>query len=132
MAHGEIIAYDLVMVLLSISFIILGVVLIILCRKRPVEIEETLPIKLCARAYSLTDIDVATDGFNHRRILGKGRLGIVYAAVLSNGELVAVKRIHSRLVLSNAGFGFSTVVKSLSLAQHPNIVPYPRVFGGPR
>ncbi|KAH7568866.1 hypothetical protein ACOSP7_011943 [Xanthoceras sorbifolium] len=120
----ERITYDFFLGLLSISLVVLGVVLFIFCRKKPVESEETLPpVKLCASAYTLTDIDTATDGFNNRRIIGQGRLGTVYAAVLSRGELVAVKRIHPGLVLSNAGFGFSSVIKTLSLAHHPNIVP---------
>ncbi|XP_015943001.1 serine/threonine-protein kinase-like protein ACR4 [Arachis duranensis] len=122
MDHANI-AYDLVMVALSISLIVLGVVLFLACKKKPVESEETLPVKFCARAYPLMELDAATDGFNHRRIVGQGRLGTVYAATLSNAELVAVKRIHPFLVLSNAGFGFSSVLKWLSLAQHPNVVP---------
>ncbi|XP_027347854.1 serine/threonine-protein kinase-like protein ACR4 [Abrus precatorius] len=117
------IAYDLVMVTLSLSLIVLGVVLFLVCKKKPVESEETLPMKHYARAYSLMDIDAATDGFNHRRIVGKGRIGTVYAGVQENGELVAVKRVHPVLVLSNAGFGFSSVLKWLSSVQHPNIVP---------
>lgn len=123
--NGEEIAYDLVMALLSSFLVILGIVLAIACRKKPVESEETLiPIKLCAQAFALTEIDSATDSFNPTRIIGQGRLGVVYAGVLSKDrELVAVKRIHPRLVLSNAGFGFSTVIKAISLALHPNIVP---------
>ncbi|XP_022777335.1 serine/threonine-protein kinase-like protein ACR4 [Durio zibethinus] len=125
MSQGEDIAYDLVLVLLSISLFILGIVLIIICIKKPVKSDQKqeLPIKLCAISYQLTDIDAATDGFNHRRIIGKGRLGTVYAATSPRGELVAVKRIHPRLVLSNAGFGFASIIKTLSLAQHPHIVP---------
>ncbi|KAI4296813.1 hypothetical protein L6164_036736 [Bauhinia variegata] len=123
MKHGEIIAYDLVMVGLSLSLIVLGIVLFLVCKKKPVESEETIPVKHCARAFPLTDIDAATDGFNQRRIVGKGRLGIVYAGLLEKEELVAVKRINPLFVLSNAGFGFSSVLKGLSLAQHPNIVP---------
>ncbi|XVF27582.1 hypothetical protein REPUB_Repub14bG0121000 [Reevesia pubescens] len=125
MSQGEDIAYDLVLVLLSLSLFILGIILIIICRKKPVKSDEEqeLPIKLCAISYQLTDIDAATDGFNHRRIIGKGRLGTVYAAISPKGELVAVKRIHPRLVLSNAGFGFASIIKTLSLAQHPHIVP---------
>ncbi|KAJ1402103.1 Serine-threonine/tyrosine-protein kinase, catalytic domain [Sesbania bispinosa] len=123
MNHGEHIGYILVMVTLSISLVVLGVILFFACKKKPVESEETLPVKLCARAYPLMEIDAATDGFNHRRIVGQGRLGTVYAGTLEKEELVAVKRIHPFLVLSNAGFGFSSVLKWLSLAQHPNVVP---------
>ncbi|CAL5183493.1 unnamed protein product [Lathyrus oleraceus] len=120
---AEHIAYDTIMATLSISLIILGIILFFACKKKPVESEETLPVKHTARAYPLTEIDAATNGFNHRRIVGKGRLGTVYAGKLESEELVAVKRIHPVLVLSNAGFGFSSVIKWLSLAHHPNVVP---------
>ncbi|KAF8409187.1 hypothetical protein HHK36_005261 [Tetracentron sinense] len=123
MSHGGIIAYYIVMAFVSSAAVFLGIILVIFCRKKPVESEESLPVKISALPYTLTDIDTATDGFNHRRIIGKGRLGTVYAAFLTSGDVVAVKRIDPRHVLSNAGFGFSTIVKSLSLAHHPNIVP---------
>ncbi|GAU23592.1 hypothetical protein TSUD_385800 [Trifolium subterraneum] len=123
MSLVEHIAYDTIMIILSISLIILGITLYFACKKKPVESEETLPVKHSAHAYPLTEIDVATNGFNHRRIIGKGRLGTVYAGKLEDEEVVAVKRIHPVLVLSNAGFGFSSVMKWLSLAQHPNVVP---------
>lgn len=122
MSDAEDIAYDFVLSLLSISILILAILLFFLCKKKPVKREEILPIKIYAHPYSLIDIDTATDGFNNRRIIGKGRLGTVYTGVLSRGELVAVKRIHPRLVLSNAGFMFSSILKSLALAHHPNIV----------
>ncbi|KAI3456222.1 hypothetical protein Pfo_012885 [Paulownia fortunei] len=126
MSYGEITGiYDIFLVLLSICIMILAVILFILCKQKPVKTEEeTLPVaKLSASSYPLMEIDTATDGFNHRRIIGKGRLGTVYAAVMPKGELVAVKRIHPRLVLNNAGFGFSSILKWLSLADHPHVVP---------
>ncbi|XP_019445685.1 PREDICTED: serine/threonine-protein kinase-like protein CR4 isoform X1 [Lupinus angustifolius] len=125
MDHAQyIIAYYLVMVTLSTSLMVLCVVLFLICKKKPIDSVETLPVKLCAQAYSLIDIDAATDGFNNRRIVGKGRLGTVYVGVLEKGEkIVALKRIHQLLVLKNAGFGFSSVLKCLSSVQHPNIVP---------
>lgn len=126
MSYGELtLIDDLVLVLLSIGIMIFAVILFILCKKKPIKAEdETLPLaKLPASSYPLMEIDSATDGFSHRRIIGKGRLGIVYAAVLPKGELVAVKRIHPRLVLNNAGFGFSSILKWLSLADHPHVVP---------
>ncbi|XP_010245579.1 PREDICTED: serine/threonine-protein kinase-like protein ACR4 [Nelumbo nucifera] len=127
MSQVGIIAYDGVMALLATALLLLGVALIfILCKKKEpaaVESEESLHLKLSVRAYSLTDVDAATDGFNKRQIIGQGRLGTVYEAHLTGGELIAIKRIHPRLVLSNAGFGFSSIVKSLSFADHPHIVP---------
>ncbi|KAL6991117.1 hypothetical protein U1Q18_009236, partial [Sarracenia purpurea var. burkii] len=126
MSHGEDIAYDAAMAVLSLSLIILCVLLYFLCMKKPVDSEETIPTKLCARPFSLMEVYAATDGFNRWRIIGQGRLGTVYAAMSPTGETVAVKRIHPRIVLSNAGadgFSFSSMLKWLSLAQHPNIVP---------
>ncbi|PRQ29020.1 putative protein kinase RLK-Pelle-LRR-Xb-1 family [Rosa chinensis] len=123
------IAYYFVISLLTTSLIVLGLVLLLtlLCNRKQNtddQSEETvIPAKICARVYPLTDIDAATDGFNRRRIVGEGRLGTVYAAIFEKGEIAAVKRIHPRLVLGNIGFGFSRTLGSLSLAQHPNVVP---------
>ncbi|CAN4117471.1 unnamed protein product [Withania somnifera] len=111
MSRGEIIIiYNVILAILVIIIIILA--------------EETLPTKQTACSYSLMDIHVATDGFNYRRIIGQGRIGSVYIGILPNGDQqVAIKRIHPRLVLSNAGFGFSSMMKWLSLADHPNVMP---------
>ncbi|KAK6124383.1 hypothetical protein DH2020_041876 [Rehmannia glutinosa] len=135
MSDAEItIIYDAVLVLLSVSILFFAVILFVLCRRNRVKEadEETHPTaKICAPSYPLTEIDAATDGFNHRRIIGKGRLGTVYAAVMPKGELVAVKRIHPRLVLNNAGFGFSSILKCLSLCDHPHVVPITGFSEGP-
>ncbi|XP_021838000.2 phytosulfokine receptor 1 [Spinacia oleracea] len=126
--HGNHIFYALTLSFLSISIILLFIALLFLCsRKKPTtkpkELETTTTIKLSAKNYPLMELDSATDRFNPRRIIGKGRLGTTYAAVLDKGELVVVKRIYPWLVLSKASLGFQSVIKSLSLAQHPNIVP---------
>ncbi|KAJ6724961.1 LEUCINE-RICH REPEAT RECEPTOR PROTEIN KINASE EMS1 [Salix viminalis] len=128
------VAYYFILSLLASSAAILCLVLIFFCRKKPKESEESLPAaKIPAQGYPLTDIDDATEGFNHRRIIGTGRLGTVYAGVLpSDQKPVAVKRIHPSLVLSNAGFGFTSILKTLSSAQHPNVVPYTRTLPGSR
>ncbi|XP_021830245.1 serine/threonine-protein kinase-like protein CR4 [Prunus avium] len=134
MNHSERIAYLFVIALLSTSVVVLAVVLslLLLCKKKPVQSQETVtPIKPSAQVYPLTNIDAATDGFNHRRIVGEGRLGTVYAAIFEKGEIAAVKRIHSRHVLSNAGFGFSRILRSISSAQHPNVVPIIGYSEGP-
>ncbi|CAI9087385.1 OLC1v1021442C1 [Oldenlandia corymbosa var. corymbosa] len=138
MGHGEItLFYNIGLVLIAFFVFVFGILLFFSCKKKPIKAEETLPVsvppssKLCATSYSLMDIDAATDGFNTRRIIGKGRLGTVYAAVMPRGDLVAVKRIHPRLVLTNAGFGFSSSIKSLSLADHPHVVPIIGYSEGP-
>lgn len=122
--HGEEITYFAVMSLLVLALIGFCVILAILCKKKPVKSEDSLPTKHSARSYALSDINEATDGFNPTRMIGRGRFGSVYTGVLETGQLVAVKRIHTGLVLTkDAGFGFSAVIRSISLALHPNIVP---------
>ncbi|XP_055808218.1 proline-rich receptor-like protein kinase PERK3 [Solanum dulcamara] len=125
MSSGEmIIVYKVILATLAIIIIILVILLFICCKKKPIKAEETPPTKQVPCSYSLMDIHEATDGFNYRRIIGQGRIGSVYIGILPNGDQqVAIKRIHPRLVLSNAGFGFSSMMKWLSLADHPNVVP---------
>ncbi|KAJ6935566.1 hypothetical protein NC652_010548 [Populus alba x Populus x berolinensis] len=108
-------------------------------RKKPVESEESLPTTLTKKerpwvGFSCQDFctGVSINRYrrchrwvNHRRIIGTGRLGTVHAAVLpSDQKPVAVKRTHPSLVLSNACLGLiSSMLKTLSLAQHPNDPP---------
>ncbi|KAL8130127.1 hypothetical protein V2J09_019282 [Rumex salicifolius] len=129
----EHIAYALTLAFLSTFSLVLALVLVFLCKKQPVESEENLPITIRpnARAYPLAAVDLATDGFNPRQVLGKGRLGTTYIGVLDGGILIAAKRIHSSLVLSQGGFGFTSMIKPLSLAQHPHIVPIVGYSEGP-
>ncbi|KAL3851353.1 hypothetical protein ACJIZ3_013235 [Penstemon smallii] len=142
MGYGEIITitYYFVQAFLCLCIIIFGVILFVLCKQKPARTTEEEAVivipaasaKLSASSYPLTEIHAATDGFNHRRIIGKGRLGTVYVAVkMPKGELVAVKRIHPRLVLNNAGFGFSSILKWLSLADHAHVVPITGFSEGP-
>ncbi|XP_021726532.1 phytosulfokine receptor 1-like [Chenopodium quinoa] len=125
--HGNHIFYAFTLSFLSISIVLLSIILFFLCRKKQFkpskDFEVTTIIKPSATNYPLSEIDSATDRFNPHRIIGKGRLGTTYAAVLDKDELVVAKRIYPWLVLSKAGLGFQSVIKSLSLAQHPNIVP---------
>lgn len=118
MNHHQKLAYYFILALCSSSFLaLLSVLLFFLCRNHPhrqLPDETPPPAKPSARPHTLIDIYTATEGFSHRRVLGEGRLGTVYAALSETGELIAVKRIYPWLVLSNnnAGFGFSSVIKS--------------------
>eukprot|EP01018_Ginkgo_biloba_P013126 Gb_35014 [translate_table: standard] len=81
----------------------------------------------CASAWTFAEVEVATDGFSMRRLLGKGRYATVYKAIFPDGQVMAVKRIDPSHVLRKASssyaFSFSAEIKALSRAQHPNIVP---------
>ncbi|CAL1403915.1 unnamed protein product [Linum trigynum] len=134
MNTAEEIAYNFFLSLLAIIIIFLNIALLLSCRKNPSpetepELEDSSPTGSVsavakARAYQLSDIDAATYGLNPLRIIGQGSSGTVYAVVFPGDDFVAVKRIHPSLILLNAsGFEFSSVIKTLSSAHHPNIAP---------
>lgn len=73
------------------------------------------------RKYTFKELRAATDHFNSKNILGKGGFGIVYKGRLSNGSVVAVKRLKDY----NAAGGeiqFQTEVELISLAVHRNLL----------
>ncbi|XP_072973607.1 serine/threonine-protein kinase-like protein CCR1 [Typha angustifolia] len=125
--HSGVIAGDIAIVIGCVGALALATALFLLCRKRR-HIEDTsddtsITAMLQVRPIPLTDIELATDGFHRARIVGKGRFWTVYKAVSSTGDVFAVKRVHPSLVLSNPGLSFSSKIKSLSFADHPNVVP---------
>ncbi|MCO5611777.1 hypothetical protein L7F22_066036 [Adiantum nelumboides] len=48
---------------------------------------------IAASAFSVADIQVATNSFSQENIVGEGALGRVYKAKLLDGKLLAVKKI---------------------------------------
>nr|DAD32712.1 TPA_asm: hypothetical protein HUJ06_011563 [Nelumbo nucifera] len=73
------------------------------------------------KKYSFKELRLATNHFNSKNILGSGGSGIVYKGCLSDGSLVAVKRLKDY----NAAGGevqFQTEVETLSLAVHRNLL----------
>jgi serine/threonine protein kinase len=69
------------------------------------------------------DIIKATDDFNSSHCIGAGGNGSVYRAKLSNGQIFAVKRLHT---LENFGLcypkGFKNEIRALTEIRHRNIV----------
>ncbi|XP_008798337.2 serine/threonine-protein kinase-like protein CR4 [Phoenix dactylifera] len=123
--HISAIGQDFLVVIICIALLILSAILFILCKKRhAVDPDDTsLPAALHAHSHPLSDIEAATDGFHLSQIVGKGHLGTVYKAISATGDVFAVKRIHPHLVLGNPGVSFSSRIRSLSFANHPNVVP---------
>ncbi|KAH9625058.1 hypothetical protein KSS87_010548 [Heliosperma pusillum] len=73
------------------------------------------------RRFNFRELQSATHNFSSKNILGKGGFGIVYKGQLSDGTIVAVKR----LIDGNAVGGeiqFQTEVEMISLAVHRNLL----------
>ena len=73
------------------------------------------------KRFSFRELQIATDNFSSKNILGKGGFGNVYKGHLPDGTLVAVKRLKD----GNAAGGetqFQTEVEMISLAVHRNLL----------
>ncbi|XP_031393481.1 uncharacterized protein LOC116205129 isoform X2 [Punica granatum] len=97
-------------------------------------LQEPLPVNLdtslvsCEEVYfghlkrfSLRELQVATDNFSCKNILGRGGFGKVYKGRLAEGSLVAVKRLkeeHSQ----GGELQFQTELEMISLAVHRNLL----------
>ncbi|PIA33997.1 hypothetical protein AQUCO_03900109v1 [Aquilegia coerulea] len=69
------------------------------------------------------EIIVATEGFNDKHCIGVGGFGSVYKAVLSTGQVVAVKKFHSREDDEQIDLrSFSAEIHALTELRHRNIV----------
>ncbi|GMH26100.1 hypothetical protein Nepgr_027943 [Nepenthes gracilis] len=73
------------------------------------------------KRYSFKELRAATDHFNPTNILGKGGFGIVYKGCLSDGMLVAVKRLKDYNIAAGE-IQFQTEVETISLALHRNLL----------
>lgn len=77
------------------------------------------------RRFHLREVQLATNNFSSKNILGKGGFGNVYKGYLQDGTAVAVKRLKDG---STAGGErqFQTEVEMISLAVHRNLL---RLYG---
>ncbi|XAR48087.1 Non-specific serine/threonine protein kinase [Bertholletia excelsa] len=77
------------------------------------------------RRYNFKELRAATDHFNSKNILGRGGFGIVYKGCLSDGSVVAVKRLKDYNAVGG-DIQFQTEVEMISLAVHRNLL---RIWG---
>ncbi|KAF3342101.1 putative receptor protein kinase CRINKLY4 [Carex littledalei] len=133
--HFALVLSDYAIIAISLSFLLVIIMsLLFLCYKNrrqpssPCSTADDTSVTALLRAgpFPMADLEAATDSFHHSRLIGKGHLGTVYKASTAPdiGNSVAIKRLHSRLVLSHPGPTFSRAIKSLSfVASHLNIIP---------
>ncbi|GAB4861037.1 Somatic embryoproteinsis receptor kinase 1 [Ancistrocladus abbreviatus] len=73
------------------------------------------------KRFSLRELQVATDGFSNKNILGRGGFGKVYKGRLAGGSLVAVKRLKEERT-PGGELQFQTEVEMISMAVHRNLL----------
>ncbi|KAK9989151.1 hypothetical protein SO802_029390 [Lithocarpus litseifolius] len=73
------------------------------------------------KRFSLRELQVATDSFSNKNILGRGGFGKVYKGRLADGTLVAVKRLKEERT-QGGELQFQTEVEMISMAVHRNLL----------
>nr|AAV58833.2 somatic embryogenesis receptor kinase [Cocos nucifera] len=73
------------------------------------------------KRFSLRELQVATDNFSTKNILGRGGFGKVYKGRLADGSLVAVKRLKEERT-PGGELQFQTEVEMISMAVHRNLL----------
>ncbi|KAL5562954.1 hypothetical protein UlMin_032701 [Ulmus minor] len=73
------------------------------------------------KRFSLRELQVATDNFSNKNVLGRGGFGKVYKGRLTDGTLVAVKRLKEERT-SGGELQFQTEVEMISMAVHRNLL----------
>ncbi|KAI9397298.1 hypothetical protein POPTR_003G023000v4 [Populus trichocarpa] len=73
------------------------------------------------KRFSLRELQVATDNFSSKNILGRGGFGKVYKGRLADGSLAAVKRLKEERT-QGGELQFQTEVEMISMAVHRNLL----------
>ncbi|KAL1224857.1 Somatic embryogenesis receptor kinase 4 [Cardamine amara subsp. amara] len=73
------------------------------------------------KRFSLRELLVATDNFSNKNVLGRGGFGKVYKGRLTDGSLVAVKRLKEERT-KGGELQFQTEVEMISMAVHRNLL----------
>ncbi|XP_054805624.1 protein NSP-INTERACTING KINASE 1-like isoform X1 [Prosopis cineraria] len=77
------------------------------------------------KRFHFRELQIATNNFSNKNILGKGGFGHVYKGVLQDGTVVAVKRLRDGNAIGGE-IQFQTEVEMISLAVHRNLL---RLYG---
>ncbi|RZS08028.1 hypothetical protein BHM03_00038970, partial [Ensete ventricosum] len=83
------------------------------------------------KKFQFRELQIATDNFSSKNILGKGGFGIVYKGHLKDGTLVAVKRLKDGSAVGGE-IQFQTEVEMISLAVHRNLLRLHGFLGAAR
>ncbi|KAL1807326.1 hypothetical protein ACET3Z_030394 [Daucus carota] len=73
------------------------------------------------KRFPLRELQVATDNFSNKNILGRGGFGKVYKGRLVDGTLVAVKRLKEERT-QGGELQFQTEIEMISMAVHRNLL----------
>ncbi|XP_074592331.1 protein NSP-INTERACTING KINASE 1-like [Curcuma longa] len=111
------------------GLVVLGVGILLWWKQRHTQqilyhVDEQHDEEVCLgnlKRFQFRELQIATDNFSSKNILGKGGFGIVYKGHLKDGTLVAVKRLKDGSAVGGE-IQFQTEVEMISLAVHRNLL----------
>ncbi|KAM3705777.1 hypothetical protein ACJW30_03G107200 [Castanea mollissima] len=117
----------------SICLLILGFGFLLWWRQRHnkqifFDVNEQHHEELCLgnlKKFQFRELQIATNNFSSKNLIGKGGFGNVYKGYLHDGTLVAVKRLKDGNAIGGE-IQFQTEVEMISLAVHRNLL---RLYG---
>ncbi|KAD6796660.1 hypothetical protein E3N88_07556 [Mikania micrantha] len=72
------------------------------------------------RPLSLVELNIATNDFDTKNVIGYGNMGLMYKGMFQNGMVLAVKRLHK---FESFEKEFSQEIMILGRLRHTNLVP---------
>ncbi|XP_006650171.1 protein STRUBBELIG-RECEPTOR FAMILY 7 [Oryza brachyantha] len=88
---------------------------------KPVKAKKIDLSSIRATAYTVADLQMATESFSANNLIGEGSFGRVYRAEISDNKVLAVKKINLSALLSNPSDFFIHLVAKISKLNHPNL-----------
>ncbi|CAN6312445.1 unnamed protein product [Urochloa humidicola] len=79
------------------------------------------PSSIRATAYTVADLQVATESFSADNLVGEGSFGCVYRARLSDQKVLAVKKINFSAIPDHPSDFFIKLVANIAKLNHPNL-----------
>ncbi|KMZ57610.1 Protein STRUBBELIG-RECEPTOR FAMILY 7 [Zostera marina] len=79
------------------------------------------PAPINATVYSVGDLQMATGSFSIENLVGEGYIGRVYRAQFDDGKVLAVKKINSSSLPTQATKTFMETVSNVARLHHPNV-----------
>ncbi|CAK9878079.1 unnamed protein product [Sphagnum jensenii] len=83
---------------------------------------KSLSTVIAATAFSIADLQAATNSFAQENLIGEGSLGRVYRGDFPNGQVVAVKKLDTSAAQVQDNAEFLAAVCTMAHLQHANIM----------
>ncbi|GKV25799.1 hypothetical protein SLEP1_g35189 [Rubroshorea leprosula] len=92
-----------------------------MCKRRKSLVKQHNMTRI-ANAYTLAELQLATNSFSEENLVAEGSLGSVYKAEFPDGHVVAVKNINMVSLSFCEEEQFMDVIRRASQLRHPNII----------